>query len=87
MDYKRAEELLKAESEGRLVVLPCRVGETLYRVRGHQTTSYKSAYAYVQPVTFSHNNFFKIVFGDEMGKTVFLTREEAEAVVREWNHD
>ena len=32
---ERLEEILKAEQEGRLIVLPCKVGDTVYVVGGH----------------------------------------------------
>lgn len=80
-------ELLKADKAGRLVVLPCKVGDMLYEVTGRKTISvYKVKAIRVEL-------FSLFVEGDiaegfvwqclnginakEIGKTVFLTREEA----------
>ncbi len=62
----------QAKQEGRLVVLPCKVGDTVYRVwktRGREpvvTAHYMTDIGMV--VRWMHH----------FGKTVFLTREEAE---------
>ena len=53
-----------AEEQGRLVVLPCKVGDTVY-------------IPYVEERGFSIRDYLDI------GKTVFLTREEAEAKWKE----
>lgn len=62
-----------AEEEGRLVVLPCKVGDTVYVLRqswnGWNIDKKKFTYAMIGKV----------------GKTVFLTREEAEKVLKEVN--
>lgn len=56
----------------RFVELPCKVGEELYRIK---TVSGKKIITETQ---LNQNTFWRIVFGGEYGKTVFLTREEAE---------
>lgn len=71
-------ELFKAECEGRLIVLPCKVGDTVYRI----CHEYKQGNPFIRAVEFSQHNFWRIVFGGEFGKTVFLTREEAEAALK-----
>lgn len=72
-------ELVEIESEGRLLILPCKVGDTVYRI----CHEYKKGNPFIRAVTFNQNNFWRIVFGGEFGETVFLTREEAEAALRE----
>ena len=72
------DEYVKASEEGRLIVLPCKVGDTVYRV----CHEYKQGNPFIKAVTFSQHNFWRIVFGGEIGKTVFLTREEAEAALK-----
>lgn len=80
-------ELTKAKQEGRLIVLPCKVGDTVYRIISYKCNAVcnklnacnsfiykacKQAEFYVCPGTFQLNDMGWI------GKTVFLTREEAE---------
>ena len=59
------------------VVLPCKLGTTLYRIceegRGRKP--------FIRVVTFNRTNFARIVLDNEVGRTVFLTRAEAEAAL------
>ena len=73
--------LLRAEKDGRLVVLPCKVGDTIYRCGDPIKKIYEWQIAYVEVyedetvfVDDSDNTFVEA----DIGKTVFLTREEAE---------
>ncbi len=75
-------ELAQAERDGRLVVLPCKVGDTLYFVDLFLREIYKEAE--VDGVGLHWTNCADI--GDYVpisciGETVFLTREEAEAAL------
>ena len=80
--WKDLEKYLKAESEGRLVVLPCKVGDTVF-----YNDTYGNVYeAIVQSIVIDKSRTIFITSGigfDEImvGKTVFLTREEAEAAL------
>lgn len=74
-------ELLRAEKDGRLVVLPCKVGDTIYRCGDPIKKIYEWQIAYVEVyedetvfVDDSDNTFMET----DIGKTVFLAREEAE---------
>ena len=74
-------ELLRAEKDGRLVVLPCKVGDTIYRCGDPIKKIYEWQIAYVEAyedetvfVDDSDNTFVEA----DIGKTVFLTREAAE---------
>ena len=77
-------ELLKADKDGRIVVLPCKVGDVVYGFHGEKTILPMVAkwietntdgwciavqYAPMTPRFYQFSDF---------GKTVFLTREEAE---------
>ena len=68
---KKLAEYETAEEEGRLVVLPCKLGTPVYFLRhgfdGWRIDSRKFAYGMI----------------GEVGKTVFLTREEAEKALKE----
>ena len=85
---ERIRELLKADKDGRLVVLPCKVGDRLYEVTGRKTISVYKVRA-IRVELFGLFIERDIVEGfvwqslagintGEIGKTVFLTRKEAE---------
>ena len=84
----RLRELAKADKAGRLVVLPCKAGDTVYEVTSRKNISeYRVKAIRVELFcTFIEWDIVagfvdKSIFGvpvDEIGKTVFLTREEAE---------
>ena len=85
---ERIRELLKADKDGRLLVLPCKVGDRLYEVTGRKTISVYKVKA-IRVELFGLFIEWDIVEGfvwqslsginaGEIGKTVFLNREEAE---------
>lgn len=86
--YERLRKLAEADKDGQLVVLPCKVGDTVYEVTSRKTISeYRVKAIRVELFcTFIEWDIVagfvdKSLFGvsvDEIGKTVFLTREEAE---------
>jgi hypothetical protein len=73
---KHIRELAEADKEGRLVVLPCKVGDTVYRLQyieqtpGHFTVG-------VAPIE------FMLIWLEDIGETIFLTREDAEKALAE----
>ena len=83
-DTSKAEriwELSKADKDGRLVVLPCKVGDKLYRVFygeifEHRVGSMK--YFAIQGKWDIETYPFCPCVESSIGKTIFLTREEAE---------
>lgn len=77
----RLRELAEADKDGRLVVLPCKVGDKLYRVfdgniSEHEVQNMKY-FARQRRLGIDMTPFFPDA-GRFIGKTVFLTREEAE---------
>ena len=64
----------------RMVELPCKVGDHVFRLCGTKKTRYV-AERIVSAVTLCGNGSWSILSTtyDVLGKTVFLTREEAEA--------
>ena len=67
-------ELYEAEKEGRLVVLPCKVGDTVYQIDAERV--YESE---VKWIIFDCDD---IAFDERaIGGSIFLTREEAEAAL------
>lgn len=84
----RLRELARADKDGRVVVLPCKAGDRLYEVTGRKTISVYKVRA-IRVELFGLFIEWDIVEGfvwqslaginaGEIGKTVFLTREEAE---------
>lgn len=90
-DLDRLEKLAEADRAGRLAVLPCKAGDTVYEVTSRKTISeYRVKAIRVELFcTFIEWDIVagfvdKSIFGvpvDEIGKTVFLTREEAKAAL------
>lgn len=79
---ERIRELLQAEQDGRLLVLPCKVGDELWSF-----STYPTARVYGFTVTDISTLNGRTVLNTlgcgtlwerDIGKTVFLTREEAE---------
>ena len=86
--YDRLRELAEADKAGRVVALPCNVGDRLYEVTGRKTISVYKVKA-IRVELFGLFIEWDIVEGfvwqslsgvsaGEIGKTVFLIREEAE---------
>ena len=69
-------ELAKADKEGRMVVLPCKVGDTVYRLQYIEQTPGRFTVG-VAPIE------FMLIWLDDIGETVFLTREDAEKALAE----
>lgn len=89
----RLRELAESDKDGRLVVLPCKVGDTVWVTRNPWTGKLlkKPLDAYVNGMKmYSHGLYVNLLFDtrkingtrdyeiNHIGKTVFLTREEAE---------
>lgn len=84
--YDRLRELSEADKDGRVVVLPCKVGDKLYRVFAgeifeHRVGSMK--YFAIQGRWDIETYPFCPCVESSIGKTVFLTHEEAERALRE----
>lgn len=79
---KRIRELAQADREGRCVVLPCKRGDTVWRICGPKGRKFVAERT-VLSVTVYEPGKFEIFTNceDWLGKTVFLTREEAEAAL------
>ena len=79
--FDRLRELAEADKDGRVVVLPCKVGDKLYRVFAgeifeHRVGSMK--YFAIQGRWDIETYPFCPCVESSIGKTIFLTREEAE---------
>ena len=82
---ERAHNLHVADKDGRVVVLPCKVGDKLYRVFAgeifeHRVGSMK--YFAIQKRWDIETYPFCPCVESSIGKTIFLTREEAEKAMK-----
>lgn len=70
-----------AEEEGRLVVLPCKVGRTVYCIL--YTLAFGEIGDKAEKHYFITETKFEYGMIDDLNETVFLTREEAEKALEE----
>lgn len=75
-EVERLRVLYKADKEGRVLILPCKAGDTVYRLQYIEQTPGRFTVGVV-PIKFA------LIWLEEFGKTVFLSREEAEKALRE----
>jgi hypothetical protein len=79
--FKRIVELMEADKAGRLVVLPCKAGDTLFRVFAGEILEYKvrnMRYLAIQGRWDIDTTPFCSYVESSIGKTIFLTHEQAE---------
>lgn len=82
--YQKLADYEDAEEQGLLIRLPCKIGNTVYRVTKSGTILEECVDDIVMPEFYTktqdglrgHDAMW-----NEFGKTVFLTREEAEAAL------
>lgn len=92
LTVERAKELGKADQEGRVVVLPCKVGDKIY-LRGKADKRTRSGARIVeQAISYIaiYDDWIDIdgiCEAEELGEYAFLTREEAEKVLEAENHE
>ena len=94
-DLDRLRELAEADREGRCVVLPCKVGDRVWFTKfmwnyakqpipaivcGIKTFSSSGTFTFMALT--DTNNVSRSFINQDIGKTVFLTREEAEAALK-----
>lgn len=76
----RLRELAEADKDGRIVVLPCKVGDTVYRLQYIEQTPGRFVVGVAEIK-------FALLWLEAFGETVFLTREEAEAALEAMKND
>ena len=78
----RLKELAEADKDGRLVVLPCKVGDGLWTFCSHPVEQvYSFTVTDISTLngrTMLNTSRCGVIDARDVGKTVFLTREEAE---------
>ena len=86
-DLDRLKELVEVDRDGRCVVLPCKIGDTVYDIRmGKITEKTIISIPFLLSKSVNHlclhaiNNrdALTTIETENLGKTVFLSREEAE---------
>ena len=91
---ERIRKLVAADDEGRVLILPCKVGDTIYFARArpilqYKVTGYEMGKASISQVRSKHVDketglTFNFTFEPgSIGKTVFLSRKEAEKALQE----
>ena len=88
-DIDRLKELVEADRDGRCIVLPCKVGDKVYCIQSYfndaKMRSEKKVKCRIVDFVQSFPDLFEcygmIYKFEDIGKTVFLTREEAEATL------
>lgn len=87
----RLRELAEADKDGRVVVLPCKVGDTVYFVNkqilefavvGYAVDETGISWVYSEHVDKTGHTYERTFSPDRIGKTTFLSREEAEKAMK-----
>lgn len=94
-DYSisRMVELMKEDVERRVLILPCNVGDTVYFVNAKQILEFAVvgyavdetgiSWVYSEHVDKTGHTYERTFSPDKIGKTTFLSREEAEKALQE----
>ena len=84
-------ELAQAEKDGRLVVLPCKKGDTLWSFYNYPASGIckiaVTAVSTLEGITVINTDNYGVIPEKDIGKTVFLTREEAVAAMKKREED
>lgn len=93
VEADRLRELAEADKDGRCVVLPCKVGDTVYFVNAKQILEFTVvgyavdetgiSWVYSEHVYKTGHTYERTFSPDRIGKTTFLSREEAEKALEE----
>lgn len=78
-------------ANGVIVLPPCKVGDTIYTIRGDSIREYEVAYfdifknkvSYVFKVHLISDRWSDFVYGHDFGKIAFPSRKEAEKALKE----
>ena len=85
-DLDELREMVQAKRKGRCIVLPCKKGDTVWRIvhdaAPHITKDRCTDIKYENRDVWVHLIGDRVMGGWNFGKLLFLTREEAEAALR-----
>ena len=88
VDFMRIFDLITADGEGRAIILPCKLWDTLYDaytgdIRHHYVTEFSTR---GEDIAIQVNDFYAVggcyCHASDIGKTVFLTSAGAEAALK-----
>lgn len=86
LDIDHIRDLLQAEQDGRLVVIPCKVGDTVYVIG--ESCDFCETYLdepercmRCEKGHYAEERGFELWMLSELNESIFLTREEAEAAL------
>lgn len=79
--YNNALKCIDFKDRSQFVELPCKIGTELFRIK--QINGKR----FITNTALNSNTFWNIVMQGEFGKTVFLSREEAEQALKEREKD
>lgn len=96
VEVNRAKEIAHAEAEGRLVILPCKLGDAVWVLHTGINTNFlhvfegrcveisQSLYcgAMLESYTINLLAFNVVFYGHDIGSTMFFSRSEAEAALK-----
>lgn len=77
IDINRLRKFAEADRDGRVLILPCKLGTKVYRIR-YEIADYPD-----KPDLEIADTWFTPEYREDIGKTVFLTRKEAEKALQE----
>lgn len=77
VEPSRLRELAEADKDGRVLILPCKLGTKVYRIR-YKIVDYPG-----KPEPEITTTWFTPEYREDIGRTVFFTREEAEKALQE----
>lgn len=89
-DLDRLKEMVEADKDGRCVVLPCKIGDTVYDIQMGKITEktiisipflMSKSINYLCLQAINNRGALTTIETENLGKTVFYTREEAEAAL------
>lgn len=93
---EKSKEYQQLEEQGRLIKLPCKVGDKVYRIRKKESVIEMRVLQiycrkncdgktriWFDTIHIDNNEFENSYFVEDIGKTVFLTKSEAEAKLKE----
>ena len=78
---EKLERYETAEEEGKLIVLPCKIGTAVYEI--YYILSYGEIGDPPEKRFYIRKTSFDLSMIDEVGKNVFLTKEDAENMLKE----
>ena len=76
MSFPAEEYCVRFKSKANIIELPCPVGTTIYMIVEKRAKLTMPYYKFIKESKLTYSNMERVMAG--FGKTVFLTREEAE---------